>query len=163
MFSGSYVTAGFSMYLGQYRQGDEVVVSVRAYTANPSVFTFGLFESSPALRVFQTIDPSPVLIDDTRRMAAYENAAFEGYFRLSIWLDDLYSTPGSYTAEVSWLSETAPYNRIVRYCPFEILPGGDDDGTITSLAEFVRPDKRFLMCGTTSGNILRRKNPRVAS
>lgn len=156
------------MFLGQYRQGDEVVVSVRAYTAPPlNAFGFPRFgytsDGSPSLRVFKTVDPTPELIDDLRSMAAYEYPAFQVYFRLSVWLDDLYSATGSYTAEVSWLSETSPYNRIVRYYPFEILPGGDDDGTITSMAELVRPDKRFLMNGTTAGNILRRKNPRVAS
>lgn len=150
------------MYLGQYRQGDEIYVPLRAYTATPAVGTFPFGESNPSVRVFKT-GTTYELVAAAVDMAAYDHPSFPGFFRLPIFLGDSYATTGSYTLELTWKSETAPYAAITRYCPFEILPGGDSDGLITSMAEVVRPDKRFIMCGTTAGHILRRKNPRVAS
>lgn len=149
------------MYLGQYREGDEVVVSVRAYESTPPTGTFPFAESNPEVRIFRT-GSTVELVEGPFQLAAYESPFFPGYFRLPIFLNALYEPTGSYTAEVRWKSTAVNNQIITRYCPFEILPGGSADGMITSLAEVVRPDKRFLMCGTTAGRILRRKNPRVA-
>lgn len=150
------------MYLGQYRQGDEIVIPLRAWEETPPSGMFSLADAYPQVRTFFTTS-SMILIEDNRFMAAYEHPFFEGYFRYSLFLGPQYSAIGYYTALLTWRSQEAGNKQLTRVCPFEILPGGHEDGTITSLAEVVRPDKRFLICGTTAGKILRRKNPRVPS
>jgi len=149
------------MYLGQYRQGDEVVEHHRAYAAVPSTTVVPFALGNPRIRTFQT-GATKTLIESTREMAAYDSPTLPGFFRLPIQLDERYSATGSYTVEIRWNVDVAGNPEAVVFHCFEVLPGGSPDGVITSMLELVRPDKRFIMCGTTAGRILRRKNPRVA-
>lgn len=148
------------MFLGQYFQGDELTISHRAYTETPDDAELAFDDASPKVTIYRA-NSSIELVQGPVMMAAYEHPAVPGMFRLTIRLGSLFGTPGYYYAEVAWHYETGDNPLIVRYDPFEILPGGDSNGTITSMAEITRPDKRFLVCGTSFGRILRRKNPRV--
>lgn len=148
------------MFLGQYVQGDEVIIRHRAYAETPDDAELDFDDASPKVAVYRT-NSSVELIQAARMMAAYEHPAVPGNFRLSIRLGSQYSVAGYYVAVVTWHHATGDNQLIVRHYPFEILPGGDQNGTLTSMAEISRPDKRFLVCGTSFGRIVRRKNPRV--
>lgn len=148
------------MFLGQYFQGDELILSHRAYTETPDDAELSFSDASPNVTIYRA-NATIELVEGPKMMAAYDHPAFPGMFRLSIRLGSLYATAGYYVAEIAWHHATGTNPLIIRYCPFEILPGGDSNGTITSMAEITRPDKRFLVCGTSFGRIIRRKNPRV--
>lgn len=148
------------MYLGQYYQGDDLVINLRAYSSTPSDAELSFDDSSPVVKIFR-VNSTIELIQSGRFMAAYEHPGIQGQFRINIPLGSAYSTPGYYLAYIQWHYETGDNPLIIRNCPFEILPGGSSNGTITAMAEVARPDKRFLLCGTSSGRLLRRANPRV--
>lgn len=149
------------MFLGQYRQGDEVVITQRAYSSVPAAGSLPFDRANPQIRVFRAMTALQYI--ESREMAAYDHPTLPGLFRLPLFLGDAYLRVGGYVIEVRWQQPgyTTGDPLLVRYHQFEILPGGHGDGIITSMAEIVRPDKRFIMCGTTGGRILRRKNPRV--
>lgn len=148
------------MFLGQYYQGDDLVISHRAYTETPSDAELSFDDASPTVQIFRVNDAIE-LVQSAKMMAAYEHPAIEGMFRLTILLNALYNETGYYVAVISWHYESGDNPLIVRYCPFEILPTGNSNGTITAMAEVARPDKRFLLCGTSGGRLMRRANPRV--
>lgn len=148
------------MYLGQRRQGDVIMVTHRAYLEAPTVGTFSVYFANPKIRVYRNTEV-PTLVEDYGRMGAYEHPSLPGLFRLGIKLASLYNNAGPYTVRVEWLADTVTQDRVVQYYPFEILPGGDEDGSVIAMCEVVRPDTRFLLNSTTMGRILRRKNPRV--
>lgn len=150
------------MFLGQYYQGDDLVISHRAYSSTPSDAELSFDDASPTVEIFRTNDAIE-LVYASKMMAAYEHPGIAGMFRLNVLLNSVFNEVGYYTAVISWHYETGDNPLIVRYCPFEILPGGSSNGTITAMAEVARPDKRFLLCGTSAGRLMRRKNPRVQS
>lgn len=148
------------MYLGQYYQGDDLVISHRAYTDTPSDAELAFADASPVVQIFRT-NAAIELVQTHKMMAAYEYPGVKGMFRLSVLLDSNYTETGYYVAVISWHYELGDNPLIVRYCPFEILPTGNSNGTITAMVEVARPDKRFLLCGTSAGRLMRRANPRV--
>ena len=148
------------MFLGQYFQGDDLTISHRAYTATPDDAELSFDDASPTVTIYRA-NATIELVQGPLMMAAYEHPSFPGMFRLSINLGSLFTTTGYYYAEIAWHYESGDNPLIIRYDPFEILPGGDANGTITSMIEVTRPDKRFLLCGTSAGRLIRRKNPRV--
>lgn len=148
------------MYLGQRRQGEFLTVTTRAHLEAPDPATFSTYFANPKIKIYRNSVP-PVLVASIGDMGAYEHPFMQGLFRLPVFLGSAYSTPGAYTARVEWLADTVDQNRIVQYYPFEILPGGDEAGSVVSMIEVVRPDTRFILHSTTGGQIQRRKNPRV--
>jgi len=142
------------MYLGRYQRGSEIYITLQA-TKQDGV-TPDVPESAPFIQVY--IDGNPPLLLQTVVMSAYQPGAFPGSFRASMFLGNLYTSTGDHFCVVRWVdSDGLPCTQAYR---FELIAGGDGNGSIISMTEVVRPDARYLLCQTDAGNLIRRKNPR---
>lgn len=151
------------MYLGKYFQGDKVVIYHRAWVEDPEPIAIPFALSAPAVDLFRAEDNTlvnPSVPDSGRWMAAYEYPLSPGLFRFVVNLIAGF-TAGNYYARVRTYTPFFGVGVSTRYYTFEIEPGGSPYGSVTALAEVVRPDVRFLVTGSNQGVVQRRKNPRV--
>lgn len=142
------------MFLGRLRQGDEIYVTQQATvrgTLNPTIPL-----AAPTYQVYRDGSPPTRLVDT--KMAAYQPSLSNGVFRLSTFFGPLFGTPGNYFIVVRWTDANG--NGCQRIHTFELLPSGNSDGAIITMAEVVRPDARYILCTTDGGLLVRRKNPR---
>ncbi len=142
------------MYLGRFKQGDEIYVTQQVTalgTLNPTIPL-----ASPWYQVYRD-DTVPVRLVDTR-MAAYQPSLSDGVFRLSTFFGSLFGTPANYFIIVRWTDANGAGCQ--RIHTFELLPSGSPNGAVITMAEVVRPDARYILCTTDGGMLVRHKNPR---
>lgn len=152
------------MYLGKFQQGDELFFHFRAWRTDPALSLISVGLAYPQFTTF-LINGTPTVIEfpepTPKLMAAYEYEAVCGWFRASILLRDAYATPGSYAIRIRSVCPVVGVPIDTTYYFFEVVANGQVSGSVSSVAEVTRPDTRFLVTGTTMGEIIRRKNPRV--
>ena len=64
--------------------------------------------------------------------------------------------PGMFTYWIRYMVSVNKYNRLLR---FELLPGGDTRGSVTSMASYSFGETYYLIHSTDSGQIFSGRNP----
>lgn len=149
------------MYLGKFLQGDIVHFTHRAWLADPSAGLVPIARAHPTYTVLNVTGTPTIVGTVDRTMAAYDYATTPGLFRGYVKLGSLFGTAGHYAIRVRAVVPVVGVPTITTYYFFEIGTGGSEYGAVLSLAEFVRPDVRFLVSEVASGDYRIRKNPRV--
>lgn len=140
-------------YLGRVQQGTELIIVLQCtddYNTpeNPSHL--------PWVQIYLDA-PTPELIA-SKQIPAEARRVEDGIFRLSLFLDTLYTTEGRYLVLMKWLDLNGVAH--VRTGCFHLLPGGNPDGTVISMHSLIRQDATYLIMQHDSGRIVRKRNPR---
>lgn len=138
------------MYLGRYRQGQEVVFAVTCFGTSRVV---ALPVAAPTVEVCDLTTKK--LIEG--EVPANDHAATPGLFRIALFLGTPY-TEGSYRAVVRYAVSGVAR---VSYLYFDVAPGGHPAGSVTAMYQYETAEARHLVHSTDSGRIFTGKNPRV--
>lgn len=140
-------------FIGRFQQGQEVPLTLQCVDAAGT--------SDDPLEVPRATlyrDASTPVIVETVQMAADLRGVATGFFRLGLFLDNLYGTPGRYLVVYKWRDSDG-----VAHCKpasFVLLPGGSADGAVISATYVERPDASYLLYQTDAGRLIRGRNPR---
>lgn len=140
-----------NVYLGRFYLGQEVTYHVHTVSA------VGLPvapDAAPLAAVYEADGDSP---ERGLKVPSRDFPLTTGLFEGRLQLDEKYAV-GQYTILVTWLASGAKRARMYR---FEIMPGGDGSGQITSMINFIRPNANFIINARSSGRIYKGRNPRV--
>lgn len=141
------------VYFGRVQQGQELVLSLQCTDVD------GVAEdpaSIPWVQVY--LDAGSPTIVSSRPIPAEARRVEDGVFRLSLFLDTLYSTAGRYLVLLKWKDSDGIAH--VRTGSFHLLPGGSADGSVISIHSLIRQDASYLMAQCDSGRLIRKRNPR---
>lgn len=137
------------MYLGRYFQGQ--VVPILVQTRN--------------LAGAPTLPDNPPYLDfhgaagkiEQFQMPILDRYVVTGLFLYPLFLDSTYPE-GRYRA--TYFYKTSDYHGVGIYV-FEVVAGGDADGSIVTQAYWQRPEASYLVQQTEADAILLRRNPSV--
>ena len=108
----------------------------------------------PCVAVYQD-DGTKVLYQ--KKMAIEDRGGQTGLFKYILFLDSSYPV-GSYRATYTYQLSSVSY---LKEEMFQVMDGGDEDGTTIALAEYTLPHARFLARHRTDGTLAFGKNARV--
>lgn len=140
------------MYLGRRQNGQELAIVFLTKT------TAGVPVAPDAAPLMSVYDGSGATIENGVKVPSRDYPRFSGRFDARIQLDERYST-GQYTAVVTWLASGVSKAAIFR---FEVIPGGDGSGQITSMINHPRPNANFIVNARSSGRIYKGRNPLIS-
>jgi hypothetical protein len=138
------------MYRGRVTQGSYLTLSVRTYDADdiPAAPT-----ACPWLSVY---DSSGVLLRRVRVPIA-DAGGVTGYFSIPLFLGPGFSA-GHYHALYSWAVGSFEGGEMDS---FQVVAGGNSQGSVVSMHEYNRPHARFAVHQTDGGQLKRGRNPRL--
>ena len=140
-------------FLGRFQQGQEIPLSIQCVNA-----TGGPDDPQELPRVSVYRDGASPSLIQTLVMAADLRGVVTGFFRLGLYLNNLYGTAGRYLTLVKWEDSDG-----VAHCrggSFMLLPGGSADGAVIAAKYVERPDASYLLYQTDAGRLIRGRNPR---
>lgn len=142
-----------TVYFGRPQQGVEIPIVLQCTDVND---TPDNPQSIPWVQVYRD-GATPSLII-SKPIPADMRRVEDGLFRLSLFLDTLYSTEGRYLVLMKWIdSDGIPH---VESGSFHLLPGGAADGAVISMYSLIRQDATYLLMQCDSGRLVRKRNPR---
>lgn len=140
-------------YFGRLQQGMELIIVLQCTD------DYGTPEDPSALPWVQIYrDAATPELLTSKQMPAEARRVEDGIFRLSLFLDTLYSTEGRYLVLMKWLDSNGVAH--VRTGSFHLLPGGNPDGAVISMYSLIRQDATYLLMQCDSGRLIRKRNPR---
>lgn len=142
-----------AVYFGRFQQGSEISIVLQCGDVDDAVEDPSIL---PWVQVYRD-DTTPELIT-SKQMPAEARRVEDGIFRLSLFLDTLYSTEGRYLVLMKWLDSNGVAH--VRTGSFHLLPGGSPDGAVISMYSLIRQDATYLLMQCDSGRLIRKRNPR---
>lgn len=139
------------MYAGAYQLGDEFVVT----------FTTTIGDGSP-----RWPDEAPTVdlwhegedLLETVRAAPVERYRQTGIFAFPVFLGFEHEV-GHYAAVIRYTVSSYLYHHVVA---FEVMDGGDPDGSNIALREYRKAGGNFVIQHRRSGRIASQRNPQVA-
>ena len=141
------------IYFGRFQQGTEIAIVLQCTNI---AGTPDDPDDLPSVQIYRDA-ATPVLVT-SKQMPAEARRVEDGIFRLSLFLDTLYSTEGRYLVLMKWLDSVGVAH--VRTGSFHLLPGGSPDGAVISMYSLIRQDATYLLMQHDSGRITRKRNPR---
>jgi hypothetical protein len=137
------------MWIGEYQQGDRLplVLWARTPAGTPT-----LPDDSP--RAIVSSSTGPVL---SKQLPAQDQSNSTALFLSDLNLDGRFGT-GLYTVQYIWKISSTVYSSIDT---FNILGGGDANGTGIAIEYFSVNPNKFLLVQTDNGTLIRRRNPRI--
>ena len=143
------------IHFGRQQRGTELVIVLQSFNATESTADPDYI---PTVTIYK--DGSSRTLIQTVKIAADQRGVVGGFFRLPIFLGELYTSTGRYLVAMRWCTGG------IAHCvtgDFYMLPGGSADGTIISMSPIERPDARYVIWQTDGGLIVRGRNPRVST
>ena len=140
------------MYRGRLRLGDEVTIGCLCVDGNG---TPTLPDDCPTAKIF---NPAGVAVF-RQKIPIHDRYAQTGYFQQNVYLGPAFAI-GLYTVGYAYSIGGSTFG--LDEDNFEIVPGGDPDGTTESLFFYHRPQADYIVQQLSSGKIKRRRNPRVS-
>lgn len=138
------------MYRGRHTLGQHLNLSVRT---TDGATTPLLPDACPVLDVYTAAGVKV----RSRLIPVADAGAVTGYFAYRLFLGaDL--AVGQYLAVYHWRSGSAAYAELDT---FEVTGGGQGEGCVLAMREFVRPNARFVVHQLDSGKLKRGRNPRL--
>jgi hypothetical protein len=131
------------------RLGEEITVAVQVYDSNG---TPQLPDDCPIAKIFNAAGS----VVWTAKIAIQDRYGTVGYFQQNIFLGPAFAV-GPYTVTYSYAVGGNPGSDEDN---FEVIAGGDSDGTTESLYFYHRPQADYVIQQLSSGKIKRRRNPR---
>lgn len=136
------------MWLGRYQIGDRVgLFALSRDRAGEVEEPFGLVQAFLYNSSGAIIEAVP--LHPKNRFGG--NFDFTASLRLSASY-----TPGHYLVLYQWSVSASPF---ARYDTFEVLSGGDEDGQVIAMHFIDRPEARYVLYQTESGEINAGRNP----
>lgn len=139
------------MWFGRFQVGKEITYRFLTRNGNGSPVAP---DDAPLAFVY---DGSGNTISAASKVPSEDYPLKTGLFEGRIFLDERFST-GKYSIRISWVISGTEYSTTMF---FEIIPGGDGAGQITSMYYHQRPNASFVVNGRDSGRIYKGKNARV--
>ncbi len=137
------------MYLGRFRQGDEVVCRLTTAAGQTPV----LPDEPPAVSVYSSAGKKLAGV----KVPARDHAVTPGHFEARVRLDERFPA-GWYFGVLRWV---ASGQLGAEAFTFQVLPGGAPTGQVNAMYSFERPQAAYLVQGRDSGQIRKGKNPRT--
>ena len=141
------------MFIGRQQLGTELTIGVLCHdasdtpTAPAAAPTIEVWTGTTKLLTGQMI---PV-------MDRYGTTVAASYFQYNLFLDGKYAA-GQY--KVLYRYTVGSYVGLEEDT-FQVLAGGDADGTITSLIYYSRPQAAFVVWQTDAGKVQKGRNPAI--
>ena len=136
-------------WLGRYRLGDRVPVTIRTTTAE------GVAQQPdrcPTALICRLDSPSAV---ESHYLTSVTPGLQAGNFTHELFLDSSF-TEGYYLALAR--AEIDAAGLLVEYT-FQVVGGGDEDGMVHSIQGWVRPESEVLISALESGKLVAGRNP----
>ena len=135
------------MYIGRFTLGEEVVLPVHATAAGRPVTpdeapSVGVYDASGTL-VFSALVPG------------WDRQRSPGLFAYRRRLDGSFA-PGRYAARAAYRAGGVARQRVLH---FDVVAGGNADGSVVSMAHLVRPHADYLIRKTDAGKRLFGRSP----
>jgi hypothetical protein len=93
----------------------------------------------------------------TGKIPIQDRYGITGLFQTQIFLGPAFA-PGQYTVSYSYSSGGGSFSGMADD-NFEVLPGGDTDGTTEAMYFYHRPQADFVVQQLSSGKLKKRRNP----
>lgn len=135
------------MYNGRTDNGTELRLHVQCKTSTGQIVEPDV---SPTIDIW--FEGARVLTG--LQMFPEERLIVTGFFVYPLYVQNL--SVGTYTCVLRWTHQG--YNG-VELAYFEVIPGGDNRGSVVAMFYFDTPQGRFLVQQTDAGQILMGKNP----
>lgn len=138
------------MYRGRVPLGIHLPLSVRTLDASrrPVAPT-----TCPVLDVYSSAGTKVV----SKLIPIEDAGAVTGFFNYRLFISPAFDV-GKYTAVYHWNDGSHAGAEVD---VFEVIGGGNNEGTVISMREFVRPHARFVVHQLDSGKLKRGRNPRL--
>ena len=147
------------MYIGRFMLGDWVPLQVLTYNSSLAV-VWPTDGSANILSPYVTVyDASLNRILTAKQIPAHDPDTTTGYHFLEQRLGPEFST-GWHMVLYEWRDAASSENKS-NIDTFDVIAGGEDDGTYVGLHYYERPDSVQIVGVTDAGRIEARRNPRT--
>lgn len=137
-------------YLGRFQVGTTVALFAHCHIANSTPATP---DDCPQFRVKASDDTYPA----AALMTVLDKYGTTGLFWYPLFLDASFPTG---QCRVTYSFNVGNFFGLEQDI-FEVVPGGDADGTVTGMHYYARPHADFIVRSRETGTIARGRNPRV--
>ena len=136
-------------YRGRYQLGSFLPLTL---LCRNSSYTPVVPDDVPRVNIWDA-SGAKVLCQDMPVLDRYNQT---GLFQLQVRIDSTFTTTGIYTAEYQF---TLSGSGKIHLDTFEIIPGGNANGSIISIFDYTRPQAKYLVNQADSGTISLSRNP----
>lgn len=141
------------MYLGRYQLGEDMPLPLTTVDASnlPTAP-----DNAPVAQIFNS-SGTQVMSGRMPVMDRYGTSTACTFFMLPVYLSGDYSA-GLYSYVLTWNIAAAPF---VETGTFEVVAGGDSNGTVIAMTFFHKPQADFVVYQTDAGKLRRGRGPKL--
>jgi hypothetical protein len=92
------------------------------------------------------------------KLSPVDRSTVTGLFAYRLKLDQGSYTSGQYLVAITYTVGSGAYTGSVEFT-FQIVDGGNANGSVTSMCEFLRPEAEHIVFGLDVGNVYDGRNP----